>query len=262
MQLAAKPLAPMLPPAVLAADSLTGPVASIGSGKNCYKNPFPVAAPVILTSRPPRARAPRARRSTASKPPSTAAQFERCMRNGAIGPRMPTVRKYRAFSTIATTRARCASSRAPRSALCSRQASRGPRGRHRGHAQAVGRSASTTRATLAFRLAKRGFVIWSGGAVGDRCRGSPGRARRRMADGRGRRHGFRPLLSARARIALRGDRPRRGGALVSLSRPRNRRRPSPSCGATPCWRRSRRPRRGAGSDEKRRPLGSDLAPES
>jgi hypothetical protein len=49
MQLAAKPLVPTLPPAILAADNTTGPNASIGSGKNCYKNPFPIAAQVILT---------------------------------------------------------------------------------------------------------------------------------------------------------------------------------------------------------------------
>ena len=49
MQLLAKPIMPTLPPAVLAADQTTGPSASIGGGKNCYKNPFPVAAPVILT---------------------------------------------------------------------------------------------------------------------------------------------------------------------------------------------------------------------
>lgn len=49
MQLLAKPLMPSLPPAVLAADQTQGPSASIGGGKNCYKNPFPVAAPVILT---------------------------------------------------------------------------------------------------------------------------------------------------------------------------------------------------------------------
>ena len=48
-ELLAKPLMPSLPPAVLAADQTQGPSASIGSGKNCYKNPFPVAAPVILT---------------------------------------------------------------------------------------------------------------------------------------------------------------------------------------------------------------------
>jgi hypothetical protein len=48
MQLNAKPLVPALPPAVLAGDQTTGPSASIGAGKNCYKNPFPVAAPVIL----------------------------------------------------------------------------------------------------------------------------------------------------------------------------------------------------------------------
>jgi hypothetical protein len=49
MQLLAKPLMPSLPPAVLAADQTQGPSASIGSGAKCYKNPFPVAAPVILT---------------------------------------------------------------------------------------------------------------------------------------------------------------------------------------------------------------------
>jgi hypothetical protein len=49
MQLMAKPLMPAAPPLVLAADQTQGPSASIGSGKNCYKNPFPVAAPVILT---------------------------------------------------------------------------------------------------------------------------------------------------------------------------------------------------------------------
>jgi hypothetical protein len=49
LQLSAKPLVPALPPAILAADQTTGPAASIGAGKNCYKNPFPVAAPVILT---------------------------------------------------------------------------------------------------------------------------------------------------------------------------------------------------------------------
>ena len=49
LSLAAKPLLPALPPAVLAADQTTGPASSIGAGKNCYKNPFPVAAPVILT---------------------------------------------------------------------------------------------------------------------------------------------------------------------------------------------------------------------
>jgi hypothetical protein len=49
MTLSAKPLVPGLPPAVLAADSTTGPSASIGAGKNCYKNPFPIAANVILS---------------------------------------------------------------------------------------------------------------------------------------------------------------------------------------------------------------------
>jgi len=49
MQLAGKPLVAGLPPAVLAADSTTGPSANIGAGKNCYKNPLPVAGPVILT---------------------------------------------------------------------------------------------------------------------------------------------------------------------------------------------------------------------
>lgn len=36
-------------PAVLAADQTTGPSASIGSGKNCYKYPFPLAAQVVLS---------------------------------------------------------------------------------------------------------------------------------------------------------------------------------------------------------------------
>jgi hypothetical protein len=49
LQLAAKPIMPTLPPAVLAASSTQGPNASIGAGKNCYKNPFPLAASVILT---------------------------------------------------------------------------------------------------------------------------------------------------------------------------------------------------------------------
>jgi len=49
LSLAAKPLLPALPPAILAADQTTGPSSSIGAGKNCYKNPFPIAAPVILT---------------------------------------------------------------------------------------------------------------------------------------------------------------------------------------------------------------------
>jgi hypothetical protein len=49
MQLSAKSLLPALPPALLAADKTSGPAASIGSGKNCYKNPFPIAAPVILS---------------------------------------------------------------------------------------------------------------------------------------------------------------------------------------------------------------------
>jgi len=49
LQLAAKPLVATLPPAILAADQTSGPSASIGAGKNCYKNPFPVAAAVILT---------------------------------------------------------------------------------------------------------------------------------------------------------------------------------------------------------------------
>jgi hypothetical protein len=49
LTLSAKPLVPTLPPAVLAADQTTGPSSSIGSGKNCYKNPFPIAAPVILS---------------------------------------------------------------------------------------------------------------------------------------------------------------------------------------------------------------------
>jgi hypothetical protein len=49
LNLSGKPLVAGLPPAVLAQDSTTGPAASIGAGKNCYKNPFPIAAPVILT---------------------------------------------------------------------------------------------------------------------------------------------------------------------------------------------------------------------
>ena len=49
MQLSAKSLVPALPPALLAADKTSGPAASIGAGKNCYKNPFPIAASVILT---------------------------------------------------------------------------------------------------------------------------------------------------------------------------------------------------------------------
>jgi len=49
MQLLAKPIMPSLPPSVLAADKTAGPAASIGAGKDCYKNPFPIAAPVILT---------------------------------------------------------------------------------------------------------------------------------------------------------------------------------------------------------------------
>jgi hypothetical protein len=49
MQLAGKPLVAGLPPAVLAADSTTGPSASIGAGTKCYKNPLPIAGPVILT---------------------------------------------------------------------------------------------------------------------------------------------------------------------------------------------------------------------
>jgi hypothetical protein len=36
-------------PAVLAADQTTGAAASIGSGKNCYKYPFPIAAQVVLS---------------------------------------------------------------------------------------------------------------------------------------------------------------------------------------------------------------------
>ena len=36
-------------PAVLAADQTTGASASIGSGKNCYKYPFPIAAQVVLS---------------------------------------------------------------------------------------------------------------------------------------------------------------------------------------------------------------------
>jgi len=33
---------------VLAQDSETGPVASIGSGKNCYKNPFPIPGATVV----------------------------------------------------------------------------------------------------------------------------------------------------------------------------------------------------------------------
>ena len=36
-------------PAVLAADQTTGASASIGSGKDCYKYPFPIAAQVVLS---------------------------------------------------------------------------------------------------------------------------------------------------------------------------------------------------------------------
>ena len=32
-----------------AADQTTGAAASIGSGKNCYKYPFPIAAQVVLS---------------------------------------------------------------------------------------------------------------------------------------------------------------------------------------------------------------------
>jgi hypothetical protein len=49
MTLSAKPLVPALPPAILATDQTSGANASIGGGKNCYKNPFPIAAPVILS---------------------------------------------------------------------------------------------------------------------------------------------------------------------------------------------------------------------
>jgi hypothetical protein len=45
----AKPLVPALPPALLASDQTSGPTASIGAGKNCYKNPFPIAAAVTLS---------------------------------------------------------------------------------------------------------------------------------------------------------------------------------------------------------------------
>jgi hypothetical protein len=49
LQLAAKPLVPTLPAAVLAASNTQAPNPSIASGKNCYKNPFPIAAQVVLT---------------------------------------------------------------------------------------------------------------------------------------------------------------------------------------------------------------------
>jgi hypothetical protein len=58
MQLAAKPLLPNLPLAVLAADSTTGPSSSIAPGAKCYKNPFFVAAPVILTVKATRGSGP------------------------------------------------------------------------------------------------------------------------------------------------------------------------------------------------------------
>jgi len=49
LNLSGKALIPGVPPAVLAASSTKGAGASIGAGKNCYKNPFPIAAPVVLT---------------------------------------------------------------------------------------------------------------------------------------------------------------------------------------------------------------------
>jgi len=49
LHLNAKPLVPALPPALLASDQTSGPAASIGAGKNCYKNPFPIAAAVTLS---------------------------------------------------------------------------------------------------------------------------------------------------------------------------------------------------------------------
>ena len=45
-------------PAVLAADQTTGPSASIAGGKNCYKNPFPIAAQVVLTLKATRGSGP------------------------------------------------------------------------------------------------------------------------------------------------------------------------------------------------------------
>jgi hypothetical protein len=49
MQLSAKAPVPMLPPQVIAASQTQGPNSSIAPGKNCYKNPFPIAASVVLT---------------------------------------------------------------------------------------------------------------------------------------------------------------------------------------------------------------------
>jgi hypothetical protein len=49
MTLSLKAPLPNLPPGVLAADKTTGPAASIGAGKNCYKYPFPLAAQVVLS---------------------------------------------------------------------------------------------------------------------------------------------------------------------------------------------------------------------
>ena len=58
LTLAAKPLVPALPAAVLAADQTSGAAASIAPGKNCYKNPIPVAAAVILTLKATRGTGP------------------------------------------------------------------------------------------------------------------------------------------------------------------------------------------------------------
>jgi len=58
LSLAAKPLVPALPPAVLATDQTSGAAASIAPGKNCYKNPFPVAAAVVLTLKATRGSGP------------------------------------------------------------------------------------------------------------------------------------------------------------------------------------------------------------
>jgi hypothetical protein len=44
VQLVAQP-APMIPPAVLAQDSSTGPTATLGGKGNCFKNPLPIGGP-------------------------------------------------------------------------------------------------------------------------------------------------------------------------------------------------------------------------
>jgi len=50
LQLAAKlPLPGQAP--VLAVSQTQGPSASLAPGKNCYKNPFPIAAQVVLTAK-------------------------------------------------------------------------------------------------------------------------------------------------------------------------------------------------------------------